>query len=189
MFRKMNNISTTAVGNKHACSLLIEKLALKPHPEGGFFAEIHRSEHQITPHHPCYNREQRQAGTLIYYLLRETNYSAWHRIRSDETWHFHKGCPIYLYIIDPEYNFKTIVLGDPLVTVDATFHAVMKAGHWFAAELADNASFGLVSCAVYPAFEFQDFELANETIIKTFAERCLKHEEIIKRLAHVSVGL
>jgi predicted cupin superfamily sugar epimerase len=172
--------------NKHTCSLLVEKLSLKPHPEGGFFAEIHRSEHQVTPRSLRYNGEQRHAGTLIYYLLQEDNYSAWHRLHSDETWHFHKGCPIYLHTVDPEYNFRTIVLGDPLETAEATFHAVTKAGHWFAAELTDKSSFGLVSCAVYPGFEFKDFELANEVAIKSLIARCPKHEELIKKLIHPS---
>ena len=161
---------------------IIEKLALEPHPEGGFFREIHRSDHQVTPHHVRYNGEQRQAGTLIYYLLQEENYSAWHRIKSDETWHFHKGSAIHLHIIDPEYNFKTIVLGDPFVTAGAAFHAVAEAGVWFAAELVDKASFGLVSCSVYPSFEFKDFELASETVINVLIERYPKHEKLIRKL-------
>lgn len=168
---------------------IIKKLSLNPHPEGGFFREIHRSKHQVTPHHVRYKQEQRQAGTLIYYLLHEANYSAWHRIKSDETWHFHKGCPIHLHIIDPEYNFETIVLGDPFITANAVFHSVVPADYWFAAELADKASFGLVSCSVYPGFEFKDFELAGEQKIKSFAQCCTKHEEVIKRLAHSSINL
>jgi len=166
---------------------LIKKLALQPHPEGGFFVEIHRSEYLVKPKNPHYNGEERQAGSLIYYLLQTTNYSAWHRLKSDETWHFHTGCPMLLHVIDPKYNFKTVILGDLTTIAEATFHASVKAGHWFAAELADKKSFSLVSCAVYPGFDFKDFELEDKNTIATLNERCLNHQETINQLIHTSL--
>jgi len=162
---------------------LIETLKLKSHPEGGYFSEIHRSAQVVSLQSHHYDGEKRQAGTVIYYLLQETNYSAWHRLRSDESWHFHKGSPLRLYIIDQDYNFNTVILGDPAETKGAMFCTVAKANVWFAAELMDKSSYSLVSCVVYPGFEYQDFELADKSIIEILVEHCPKYESTIRLLA------
>jgi uncharacterized protein len=67
---------------------LIERLGLQPHPEGGFFREVFRSEHAVTTDD---GRGARAALTTIYFLLTRNTFSRWHRVRSDETWHLYEG--------------------------------------------------------------------------------------------------
>ena len=47
-----------------AARALVRKLGLKPHPEGGFFREIHRAAESVAT---CKGR--RSALTMIYFLL------------------------------------------------------------------------------------------------------------------------
>ncbi|MYZ43342.1 cupin domain-containing protein [Schauerella aestuarii] len=155
---------------------LVHHLALQPHPEGGFYRETYRSPETVT----CADGVSRSASTAIYYLLCDGAWSTWHRIRSDETWHFHAGTALEVHELLPDGELRTHRLGaDPHQTV---FQATVQAGHWFAAEVADPASFALVGCTVAPGFEFSEFELADtDLLLQDFPA----HEALIKRLARV----
>lgn len=136
---------------------LIETLALRPHPEGGHYREVFRSDLQVSA--PA---GQRSAATSIHYLLCEGAYSAWHRIDADEVWYFHAGTPLALHILSAEGELTTHRLGNAVTHPDVVFQAVVPAGCWFAAELEHPDDYALVSCAVAPGFEFEGFQLAGE---------------------------
>src|SRR6187431_960841 len=76
---------------------LIEKLQLRPHPEGGWFREIHRAAEKVS----TATRGGRSALTTIYYLLERQQLSRWHVVQSDEIWHFYAGAPLELIVYDP----------------------------------------------------------------------------------------
>ena len=142
---------------------LIRRLDLKPHPEGGFFSETYRSAERVIRDSDHSAAETRSASTAIYYLLCDGAHSAWHRIKSDEVWHFYAGEPLNVHVLDETGALVTHKLGDALTHADAVFQAVVPAGLWFAAECADPATFALVGCTVAPGFEFADFELAKRS--------------------------
>lgn len=73
---------------------LIKQHGLLPHPEGGFYAEVHRAKRRVQPGSRA---PERSAYTSIHYLLAGDDFSAWHRIQSDETWFFHAGCDLVIY--------------------------------------------------------------------------------------------
>lgn len=153
---------------------LVAALGLEPHPEGGHYREVFRSEHQVT-----YRGAQRSAGTSIYYLLCDGAFSAWHRIDADEAWYFHAGEPLALHVLQADGLLTTHRLGNPLNHAGTVFQAVVPAGCWFAAELELPESFCLVGCAVAPGFEFAGFELATEA---TLAGAVLRHGDRVRRL-------
>jgi uncharacterized protein len=157
---------------------LIERFHLAPHPEGGYYSETFRSADKVR--RDGSPGETRSASTAIYYMLCDGAYSAWHRIRSDEVWHFYAGDPIDIHVIDEQGELVTHRLGNALEHADAVFQAVVLAGQWFAAELRDPASFALVGCTVAPGFEFSEFELGNASEL---AAKCRQHEDLIERLA------
>jgi uncharacterized protein len=147
---------------------LIEKLQLIPHIEGGYYRQIYRATDIITP--PERYSGKRCASTSIYYLLNSGEFSTWHRLQSDELWHFYCGCPLTLYVLDKNKNLQTYLLGNPLFTDNAQFQIAVPANHWMAAAPNEENSFTLVSCTVAPGFEFEDFELADrEELIKEFS--------------------
>ncbi|TXG01062.1 cupin domain-containing protein [Massilia arenae] len=156
---------------------LISLLSLMPHPEGGHFRETYRSQHRV-------NREEdaasRSASTAIYYLLRGRERSTWHRIRSDEMWHFYEGVPIRIYVLEPHGGLSVLRLGNPLRHEGAQFQALVPAGRWFAAQCEEHEGYSLVGCTVAPGFEFEEFEIGDVSVLK---RDWPEHSESIARLA------
>lgn len=154
---------------------LIERLKLEPHPEGGFFRETYRAGGKVT----CEKEDTlRAASTAIYFLLCDGAHSAWHRIRSDEVWHFYAGDPLDVHVLDANGTLVTHRLGNALVHPDAVFQAVVEAGDWFAAVCRDERGAALVGCTVAPGFEFSEFELAAPGALEA---RYPQHRELIAR--------
>jgi predicted cupin superfamily sugar epimerase len=134
---------------------LIRELRLELHPEGGYFREIFRSPHQVQPSD---ERSARSALTMIYFLLTEGQHGRWHRVASDEVWHFYEGDPLEVYWIDDCDVVHQEVLGTG--SSDAHRVCVVPAGCWQAAR--PRGEYSLVGCTVAPGFEFQDFEMLAE---------------------------
>lgn len=169
-------LGTTASTNA-ARDELIRRFDLKPHPEGGFFNETYRSEARVTRAEE--SAQTRSASTAIYYLLCDGAHSAWHRIKSDEVWHFYAGEPLNVHVLGETGELITHKLGNALQHRDAVFQAVVQAGLWFAAECADPAGLALVGCTVAPGFEFSEFELADVDALKA---QHPQHALLIERL-------
>jgi predicted cupin superfamily sugar epimerase len=160
---------------------LIEKLELKPHPEGGHFKETYRSVEFIKKEHlhPRFpgNRAHK---TSIYFLLTDKNYSALHRIKSDEMWHHYEGGLLEIYSIDNNGKLTIHKLGKNFDSGEKP-QLVIKAGEWFGAKVKDENSYALVGCTVAPGFDFQDFEMGDKKeLLKLFPQ----HSEVIEKLGH-----
>ncbi|NYT85945.1 cupin domain-containing protein [Pollutimonas harenae] len=155
---------------------LIRRFDLQAHPEGGHYTETYRSAVQVARQD---ERVVHSASTAIYYLLSAGVYSTWHRIASDEMWHFYKGCVVLIHVIDKAGMLHTHRLGDALQTEDASFQVMVPAGCWFAAELADPHGYALAGCTVAPGFEFSEFELADTAKL---SHRHPEHAALIERL-------
>jgi uncharacterized protein len=149
----------------------IQTLNLQKHPEGGWFKETYRSDEVILQNHlPGRFSGNRNFSTAIYFLLDGKSFSAFHRIKSDELWHFYYGRGINVYIIHPTRASEIIRLGQNL-DAGQQMQAVVKAGCWFASEVIDSNSFSLAGCTVAPGFDFADFELAKRNeLIELFPE-------------------
>jgi predicted cupin superfamily sugar epimerase len=141
----------------------INHLALSPHPEGGYYRATYKSGLTIARSAlPSSYQGDRSASTAIYFLLDEGNFSAFHRIASDEVWHFYAGSSLVVYVIDPEGNYSELHLGAGSDEGEG-FQAVVKAGCWFASRVKDGVGFALVGCTVAPGFDFADFDLATRS--------------------------
>lgn len=132
---------------------LIELLNLKPHPEGGHYAEVFRSTREVQPQDA---RPLRSALTTIYFLLMRGEWSRWHRVASDEAWHFYEGDPLEL-LVRRGNDTKRTVLG--VAGRDARPVSVVPADCWQAAR--SLGEYTLVGCSVGPGFDFADFEMAE----------------------------
>ncbi|NEN95885.1 MAG: cupin domain-containing protein [Moorea sp. SIO3I7] len=146
---------------------IIQALQLVPHPEGGFYREMYRSDQVVkTPF------GVRSVATSIYYLLRSGEYSSWHRIRSDELWFYHAGVPLCLNYLDETGSQRGILLGASL-TDGAHPYYCLPGGTWFGAIPSQDDSFSLVSCVVAPGFDFADFELAESGVFPQISRELL----------------
>jgi hypothetical protein len=165
--------------NNKKAAYWIEKLNLLPHPEGGYFAETYRSEEGVKHEHlPVRYSGDRSFATAIYFLVHGGSFSALHRIKSDEIWHFYAGSRLTIYVIDPGGQLEEIHVGSDFEKGEV-FQAAVKAGSWFGSRVYDSSSFALVGCTVSPGFDFDDFELADRaTLVRQFPQ----HRDVISLL-------
>ena len=163
---------------KMTAQQLISHLDLVRHPEGGWFRETYRSTEQIDAAAlPKRYGGSRFFSTAIYFLLEPGDFSALHRISSDEIWHWHAGFALCIETIDHEGVHRSLMLGQD-TEAGEQFQIVIPAGCWFGAA-PQGIGYTLVSCTVAPGFDFADFELADkERLFSHFPQ----HAGLISRL-------
>ena len=155
----------------------IQKYELQPHPEGGWYKQTYKSKEQITAGAlPNRFGANRFFSSAIYFLLGQGDFSAFHRIKSDECWHFYAGDRLNIYIIDETGQLQIVSLGRD---ADETFQYIVPANCWFASRPANSSEYCFVGCTVSPGFEFEDFELADGNELSAMYPQ---HKEIIKEL-------
>ena len=149
----------------------VEQLGLSPHPEGGFYRATYKSD--LTIAHsalPVSFQGDRSASTAIYFLLAGNDFSAFHRIASDEVWHFYVGVRLGVHVLDEEGRYSEILLGSDPERGEVP-QAVVKAGSWFASRVREGKSFALVGCTVAPGFDFEDFEMGKrEELVREYPQ-------------------
>lgn len=156
---------------------IVSCLDLKPHPEGGFYRELYRSSGSI-PHHalPSEFSGPRNFATSIYFLITSASFSAFHRIKQDEVWHFYLGSPLVVHTLNADRVYTKYTVGQNLKAGERP-QVVIPAGCWFAASVVNPDSYSLIGCSVSPGFDFDDFELAKrEHLVKQFPD----HEPLIR---------
>ena len=137
------------------------RLKLTPHPsEGGYFVQTYRSEHQLAreclPHgYPA----GRWVSTAIYYLLTPETFSAMHRLRGDEIFHFYLGDPVEMLQLRPDGTGEIVLLG-PDVGAGMRLQHVVPAGVWQGCRLV-RGQYALLGTTVAPGFDFEDFETGS----------------------------
>lgn len=147
---------------------LIKTLGLHPHPEGGHYAEVFRSAHRVQPED---ERPARAALTTIDFLLGTGQFSAWHRVRSDEVWHLLEGEGLKLWLAPPDLSRFDAVTLQP----GGTRRHVVPAGWWQAAEPLVQMAY--VGATVGPGFDFADFAFGRDD-----AALCAALPAALKRL-------
>jgi len=157
----------------------IEKLQLIKHVEGGYYKEIYRSSITVNKNNlPEGFRGNRNVCTDIYFLLEKKQFSAFHRIASDEIWHFYYGDALSIYEIETDGKMIEHKLGSN-PEAGEVFQTVIKAGSWFASRVSNGDGYTLVGCTVSPGFDFEDFEMAEQ---KSLIEKFPQHESLILQL-------
>jgi len=157
----------------------IQRLQLTSHVEGGAFREVYRSELTIAQTAlPVFFQGARNVSTSIYFLLAGGQFSAFHRIASDELWHFYFGDTLLIYEIGHSGVLTVHRLG-PNIEKGEHFQLVIKAGSWFASIPAEDSEYALVGCTVAPGFDFAEFELADRA---SLTRQFPQHSKIIQAL-------
>lgn len=149
----------------------IEELELLPHIEGGYYKQILKSEDVIT-----HNGKERSLYTSILFLLEKNNVSNFHELTADEIWYFHDGNPLTIHMIEQDGTYHNVKLGNNAKN-NEVLQYVVKKGTIFGSDVEEG--YALVSCAVIPGFEFDDFKLfKREELLQRFPN----YKEIITKL-------
>lgn len=153
----------------------IQKLNLQPHAEGGFYTSTFTGEANVsTP------AGDRPGYTSIYFLLRSTDISHFHRLQSDELWYYHGGSPLTVHMIHKDGTYEARKLG--LNAGDGEAPQILVPKHTIFGSSVDEAdSFSLVGCMVSPGFDYADFELFAQAEL---LEKYPQHEAIIRKMAY-----
>lgn len=136
---------------------LIATLGLQPHPEGGYYRQVYKSASGVMP---ADARGQRTALTTIFFLLPADEMSRWHRVTSDEVWHFYEGAPLELHTADTTFTATDRHRLGPVTSDGSSPVHVVAAHDWQAARTTGD--YTLVGCTVGPGFEFADFTMLRD---------------------------
>lgn len=138
---------------------LIRLLQLQPHPkEGGHFRETYRAVEELAAEALAARYgAPRSASTAIYYLLTPTTFSALHRLRSDEVFHFYLGDPVRMLQLMPDGSGKIVMLG-PDLQAGQQVQVVVSRGVWQGSLLEPDGAYALLGCTVAPGFDYADYE-------------------------------
>lgn len=167
----MNNVRTAVYWK--------EQLGLIEHIEGGAFKEIYRSTLQLPKESLTQDHNGNRAiSTSIYFLLEFGEFSAFHKIASDEIWHHYDGAPLCVYEIKKNGELIRHILGLDIANGEMP-QVVIEAGSWFASRVEVENGFTLSGCTVAPGFDFEDFELAEKRVLQDLYPQ---YADIIKEL-------
>ncbi len=150
----------------------IKKLGMIEHPEGGYFKEVYKAKERIEEDAlPDRFTGPRAFSTSIYFLLTGSNVSKFHRIKSDELWHFYHGSPITLHVLHQDGSYEQVHLG-PDLEAGQEFQCVVPSGSWFGATVDQLDTYSLLGCTVAPGFDYDDFEMAEkEALLEQYPEQ------------------
>ncbi|MBL1210745.1 cupin domain-containing protein [Geminocystis sp. GBBB08] len=145
----------------------IKKLNLQKHPEGGYYRETYRSQDMINQDKSLIRYDNsRNACTAIYYLLLGEEFSAFHKLKSDEIFHFYQGSSLIVHLIDNQGEYSQFKLGNNPDN-DEVLQLVIPHSYWFASNVSQPNSYSLIGCTVSPGFDFADFTLGNQEELTT----------------------
>lgn len=164
---------------------VIALLKLKPlEPEGGYFLETYKStqmfQSNIEQESPKYDSSARALMTAIYYLITGSNFSAFHRLKNAEIYHFYDGSPMELFEIRPDGTSRISILGRNLRNGEQP-QLVVEPGVWQASRIVSDQSknWSLVGTTVSPGFDFADFELGSrQELLQLFPD----HRDLIFKM-------
>lgn len=157
-----------------------ERLGLEPLPgEGGYYRETWRSAESPEALPERYSG-RRPFGTAIYFLLTDApeGFSAWHRLATDEVYHFYLGDPVELCLLRPGAQSERLTLGHDLVAGQHV-QVVAPRGVWQASRLVARGRWALLGTTMAPGFDWADFELARaEELLEGWPD----HADLIRSL-------
>ena len=159
---------------------IIEFFGMKPLPdEGGYYVETYRASEKLAGSVlPQRYAETRNISTAILYLLTPETFSAMHRLKSDEVFHFYLGDPVTMLLLGPEDNSQIVTLGQDILN-GQKLQQTIPAGTWQGCCLKDGGNFALMGTTVAPGFEFEDYEQADK---KELLEKYPEQKDLVLRL-------
>jgi predicted cupin superfamily sugar epimerase len=145
---------------------VIALLDLAPLPiEGGYFRQTYLAGEQAAAAClPGRYTGGRAHGSAIYYLLHGAEFSALHRLCSDEIYHFYLGDPVEMLLLYPDGQHRVVILGQDLEHGQQVQFVVPR-DVWQGSRLHTAGGWALLGTTMAPAYHPDDFEVGDRAIL------------------------
>ena len=130
---------------------LVAHYGLEPIPrEGGLFRQTWAGAPRP---------DGRPTGTAIVALLTAEpgDFSALHRLRGDEVWHFYLGDPLEMLLLAPDGGSRAVTLGPDILTGHHP-QLTVPAGTWMGARVVRGGAWTFFGTTMAPGFTYEDYE-------------------------------
>jgi predicted cupin superfamily sugar epimerase len=157
---------------------LIQHFKMEKIPaEGPWFTVTYRSQDMLDPRGlPDRYKGSRVAGTAIYAVQTKEDFSALHKLTTDEIWHFYEGDPLEMLLLYPDGHGEVVVIGADIFKGEQPQFVVPRNVWQGSTPIgAGPASYSFFGNTLAPGFEFDDFEMGYRDELQAkfpqFAER------------------
>lgn len=118
--------------------------------------------------------ENRPNCSMIYYLIKDAEVSAFHSLRQEEVWQYIRGSILVQHRIHTDGTYEIIRIGHSEGEIMNTV------GCWHATERKQDSfyNFSLIVCVVAPSFEYENFCMPS---YGDLLEKFPQHQEIIRK--------
>jgi uncharacterized protein len=139
---------------------LIQHFRMQKIPdEGPWFTVTYRSDDLLDSQSlPARYQGNRVAGTAIYAVQTKEDFSAIHKLATDEIWHFYGGDPLEMLLLYPDGHGEIVILGSDLFAGQHPQFVVPR-DTWQGSMPMGPAFYSFFGNTLAPGFEFQDFEM------------------------------
>jgi predicted cupin superfamily sugar epimerase/mannose-6-phosphate isomerase-like protein (cupin superfamily) len=165
-----------------AAKQLIDRLGMEKIPVEGCWFKLTYTSADVIPGValPARYGSPRAAGGAIYGLVTREDFSALHRLKTDEVWHFHAGSPMELLLLRPEGKSEVVILGADILAGQHAQYTV-PAGVWMGArpQQAGPEAYGFFGTTMAPGFDYADFEIGYRNELQ---QAYPAHRELIAAL-------
>ena len=144
---------------------VIHKLGLSPLPfEGGYFRQTFKNQDPGIPAKAfgIDAKSDRKSSSAIYYLITPESFSALHRVKSDEMFHFYCGDPVEMVQIGTAGALSRVTMGSDIFQNQCP-QVMVSRYTWQALRLVTGGDWALLGTTVSPGYEDEDFELGKRT--------------------------
>ena len=156
-----------------------EVLKMQPHPiEGGYFAETYRALETVPRSVLRAYPGDRSMCTAIYYLLTPDTFSAMHRVRGDEMFHFYLGDPVEMLQLKSDGSGEVTILGQDIALGMRLQHTVIGRV-WQGSRVRHGGKYALLGTTMAPGFEYEDYETGER---RELIARYPQHADLITSL-------
>jgi predicted cupin superfamily sugar epimerase len=147
---------------------IIEFFGMKELPqEGGFYVETYRAKEKIAQAGlPARYAGWRNFSTAILYLLTSDTFSALHRLKSDEVFHFYLGDAVTMLQLRPDGGSEVVILGHDILKGEKV-QILVPRDTWQGAFVKESGKFALLGCTVSPGFDKADYEQGDRNELLT----------------------
>ena len=113
---------------------------------------------------PARYSQAKALDSAIYFLLHGADFSALHRLQSDEIYHFYRGDPVELLLLFPDGSGEVRFLG-PALEAGQQPQAIVRRGVWQGSRLKPDGHYALMGTTLAPAYDPSDFELGEREML------------------------